>query len=174
MVVQLARHLTRLTIVGTASRPRSQQWARDLGADHVVNHHGDLAGQVRGVAPDGVDYIFTPHSAGNVEAFAELIRPGGEITAIDEPEGLDLLPLKSKSATWHWELMFTKPLYLPDDSSQHDLLDETALLVDAELVRTTMTTELGPIDAATLRRAHALVESSATIGKVVVAGFPSR
>ena len=74
------------------------------------------------MAPDGVDYIFTPFSAGNVEKFAELLRPGGEITAIDEPEGMDLLPLKAKSLTWHWELMFTRPLYAPEDTAQAEQL----------------------------------------------------
>jgi NADPH:quinone reductase len=174
MVVQLAHELTRLTIVGVASSPDQQSWARELGAGHVVDYHGGLAGQVRSVAPGGVDYVFSPFSAGNVEAFADLLRPGGEVTAIDEPEGLDLLPLKARSITWHWEYMFTKPLYQPEDASQHDLLDEAALLVDAGLVRTTLTTQLGPIDAATMRKAHALVEGSGRVGKVVVAGFPPR
>jgi zinc-binding alcohol dehydrogenase family protein len=172
MIVQLARALTGVTVIATASRPDTREWVQGLGAQHVVDHHGDLAAQVLAIAPGGVDAVFTPYSAGNVDVFAEVLRPGGEVTAIDDPAGLDILPLKSKSITWHWEFMFTRPLYAPQDPYQHELLDEVARLVDAGTLRTTLTERLGPIDAATLRRAHVLVESASAIGKIVVAGFP--
>ncbi|MEU6203815.1 zinc-binding alcohol dehydrogenase family protein [Micromonospora musae] len=170
MAVQLARALTDLTVIGTASRPESRQWVSELGAHHVVDHH-DLVDEVRAVAPTGVDYLISPFTAGNIERYAKIVRPGGRITAVDEPEGLDLLPLKAKSIAWHWEFMFTRPLFLPTDPGQHELLEEVARLVDAGLLRSTLTRQLGPINAENLRRAHELVETSATIGKVVVAGF---
>lgn len=163
MVIQLARALTRLTVIGTASRPESRQWGLDMGAHQVVGHH-DL--------PDGVDFIFSPRTAGQVENFARILRPGGAITAIDEPEGLDLLPLKPKSIGFHWELMFTRSLFqTPDMVVQHELLGQVAGLVDAGTVRSTLTTQLGPIDAARLRQAHEMVEEGHMVGKVVMAGF---
>jgi NADPH:quinone reductase-like Zn-dependent oxidoreductase len=141
----------------------------------VVDHR-DLVADVRAVAPYGVDYVFTPNTDGRVEEFAELLRPGGAITAIDEPAGLELLPLKRKSISFHWELMFTRPMYqTPDMVAQHDLLERVAGLIDDGAVRSTLTTELTPIDAATLRRAHELTESGHTIGKTVISGFsPAR
>jgi zinc-binding alcohol dehydrogenase family protein len=170
VLVQLARALTGVTVIGTASRPESQRWVTELGAHHAVDHHGDLVASVREVAPAGVDYIFTPFSAGNVDRFVELLRPGGEITAIDEPAGLDLLPLKAKSLTWHWELMFTRPLFAPEDPAQHELLEAAARLVDEGVLRTTVAQRLEPINAATLRQAHELVEAGAMTGKVVITG----
>ncbi|HEY2097535.1 MAG TPA: zinc-binding alcohol dehydrogenase family protein [Pseudonocardia sp.] len=170
MIIQLARALTGVTVIGTASRPESQKWVTELGAHHAVDHHGDLVAAVRAVAPAGVDYIFSPFSAGNVDNFVELLRPGGEITAIDEPEGLDLLPLKSKSLTWHWELMFTRPLFAPEDPAQYELLEAAARLVDDGVLRTTVAERLEPINASTLRRAHELVEAGAMTGKVVIGG----
>lgn len=167
MVIQLARALTDLTVIATGAREESAAWARDLGAHHVVDHH-DLVAAVRAVALQGVDHIFTPFSAGNVEAFADLLAVHGEVVAIDDPENLDLSPLKSKSQTWHWELMFTRPLYAPDDPYQHELLDEVARMVDAGTLRTTLTTKLTPITPDTLREAHRRVETSGVIGKVVV------
>jgi zinc-binding alcohol dehydrogenase family protein len=161
MVIQLARALTGLTVIGSASRDESRKWALDLGAHDVVDHH-DL--------PEGVDYIFSPSTAGRIERFAEILRPGGAITAIDEPEGLDLLPLKAKSISFHWELMFTRSLFqTPDMIAQHDLLDRVAELVDAGTIRSTLTAQLSPITAATLTRAHEMVESGHMVGKVVVA-----
>lgn len=171
MLVQLAVRQTGMTVIGTASRDASRAWVSELGAQHVVDHHGDLVSAVLDVAPGGVDYVFSPYSAGNVDSFAAMLKPGGHVTAIDEPPGLDLLPLSAKSIAWHWELMFTRPLFCPEDTAQHELLDSAAALVDQGVLRTTMTNRLGPIDAASLREAHALVESSAGIGKTVVAGF---
>jgi len=169
-MIQLARALTDLTVIATASRPESAQWATSLGAHHIASHH-DLAQSVLAVAPGGTDYILSPYTAGNIETFASIVRPRGHIAAIDEPPGLDLLPLKGKSVSWHWELMFTRPLYSPTDPAQHHILGQAAKLADQGLLRSTITTQLGPINAATLRQAHALVEGSAAIGKVVAAGW---
>ncbi|GAB2986757.1 NADPH:quinone reductase [Amycolatopsis acidiphila] len=167
MVSQLASRLTNLEIVGTASRPESAAWAKAMGAAHIADHH-DLVTEVRKVAPDGVQYVFSPVSGKNVEAYAELLTPRGEIVAIDEPEGMDLLPLKPKSLTWHWELMFTRPLYEPESTAQRDLLNEVSGLVDRGVLRTTLTTRLRGLNADTLRTAHRMVEQGDMIGKVVV------
>jgi NADPH2:quinone reductase len=168
MVIQLAKALTGVRIIATASRDESRQWATDLGADAVINHH-DLASQARSVAPDGIDYLFSPHSRGNVDAYAQIMRPFGHITAIDEPPGLDLVALKEKSVAWHWELMFTRSLFeTPDMIEQQRLLDRAAQLVDAGTLRTTMTQAIGEFNAAGLREAHRAIESGRMIGKVVV------
>jgi NADPH:quinone reductase len=171
MITQLARALTRMVVIGTASRPESQQWVLDHGAHHVVDHH-DLVQGVLGIAPDGVTHVFSTHTAGSIEAFAEILQPGGAITAIDDPEGLDVVPLKSKSLSFHWEFMFTRPLFQTMDLvEQHNLLDRVAEMVSEGTVQTTLARELGPINAATLREAHAMVEEGRMVGKVVVAGW---
>jgi len=171
MVVQLARARTKVTIIGTASGTGPTTWVSGLGADHVVDHRPGLVKAVLDVAPDGVDYVISPFSAQNIQAYARILKPGGHVTAIDEPEALDILPLKSKSISWHWEFMFTKPLFRPDDASQHDLLEQVAGLVDAGKVRTTIVAELSPFNAATMRDAHSQVESPGKRGKIVVTGF---
>lgn len=167
ILVQLARHLTDLEIIGTASRAESRQYVLDRGAHRVVDHHDDLAAAL----PDGVDYLFTPFSAGMIDTFARLVRPYGAIVAIDEPAGLDLRPLKSKSIAWHWEMMFTRALYDPTSTAQHEILREAAELVDKGVLHTTLTERIDGINAANLRRAHGIVESGAAIGKTVLAGF---
>jgi NADPH2:quinone reductase len=166
MVTQLARTRTTLRVIGTASRPESAAWVRDLGAHAVVNHRLGLASQTLAESPDGVNYVFSPFSEHNVEEYARLLTPRGHVVAIDEVR--DIMPLKMKSITWHWELMFSRPLYEPADDYQHRLLNEAAELIDAGTLRTTMTRRLGPLDAATMREAHRLVESGDAIGKVVV------
>jgi len=168
VMIQLVKQLTGLAVLATATRPASIDWVCALGADRVVNHH-DLVDSVRSHGVDQVDYIFSPHSRDNVEAYAEIIRPFGEITAIDEPAGLDLLALKGKSVAWHWELMFTRSMFeTPDMIEQKHLLSRVAELVDEQRVRTTMTESIADFSAAGLRRAHELVESGRMTGKVVV------
>lgn len=165
LIIQFAKALTKLTVIAVASRPESAEWVTAMGADHVVNR--DFATSVRRIAPGGVDYVFTSFTPGNIDAIADVIRPRGEVVSIDETGG-SIDALKGKSVTWHWELMFTRPIHEPDDAYQHDLLTRVSALLDDGTVRTTLTTTLTPMDAATLRDAHALVETSRTIGKVVV------
>jgi NADPH2:quinone reductase len=167
VLVQLAKALTGVRVIATASREDSRDWARKMGADVVIDHH-DLRAQALEVAPNGVDYLFSPHSKGNVETFADIVAPFGHVTAIDEPPGLDLLPLKAKSIAWHWELMFTRSMFGHDMAAQQRLLTRAAELVDTGVLRTTVTKSIPSFDAAGLTEAHRDVESGAMIGKVVV------
>nr|WP_156045932.1 zinc-binding alcohol dehydrogenase family protein [Kitasatospora arboriphila] len=167
VMIQLARALTGVTVIATASRPESIEWARELGANHVINHH-NLAEEAKAVAPQGINWIFSPFSAGNVETYAEILSVRGVVVAIDEPQGLDILPLKSKSQSWQWELMFTAPLYEPESDSQYRLLNRVSDLVDRGVVKTTVSRRFTPLNAENLREAHRAVESGSMIGKVIV------
>lgn len=169
VLIQLARRLVpRLRVVGTASRPESERWVSDLGAHAVVDHH-DLVTQTQAAAPDGVDYVFSPHSAGNEEAFAELLRPFGHLVAIDDPEQINLQAFKPKAIAWHWEFMFTRSLFeTADMAEQQEILRRVAELVDTGAVRSTATETIQDFSAAGLRRAHELVLGGRMIGKAVV------
>lgn len=166
MATQLARTQTRLEVIATASRPESAAFALDLGAHHVVDHTSLLAEQVAAIAPDGVDYVFSAYSPPHLKAYAELVRPFGHIVAIDRAGELDVL--QQKSITWHWEMMFTRPLLLPEDDYQHRLLEKASALIDSAVLRSTATVVLDGLQAATVREAHRMVESLAMIGKVVI------
>ncbi|MGO1317829.1 MAG: zinc-binding alcohol dehydrogenase family protein [Cellulomonadaceae bacterium] len=168
IMTQLAKALTPVTVVATASRAESRSWALSMGADAVADHH-ELVAQVHRVAPDGVHWVFSPHTRGNIDAYAQLLLPFGHVVAIDEPQGLDTLALKPKSIAFHWELMFTRSLFgTPDMAQQGRILDRMADLVDEGRVRSTLHTQLDGFDAATLQRAHLLVDSGRAIGKTVV------
>jgi NADPH:quinone reductase len=167
MVTQIARALTDVTVIATASRPESAEWVRSMGAQHVVDRH-KLTDEVKAIAPEGVNWIFSPFSAGQAQAYADLMVVRGVVVAIDEPEDLDIRPLKRKSQSWQWEFMFTRPLYEPESTYQRKLLEQIAHLVDDGAIRTTVTQRLSPLNPETLREAHRIVEGSGAIGKVVV------
>lgn len=173
ILVQLARRLTGLTVIGTASRPETQDWVRTLGAHHVIDHSLPLTEELRRIGHPSVDLIASltntdAHFAHIVEAMA----PQGRFALIDDPKSLDITAFKRKSVSVHWELMFTRPLFGTDDMiGQHRLLNEVAELVDAGLIRTTVGQHFGTINAAHLKQAHAFIESGKAQGKVVLEGW---
>ncbi|MDW3680577.1 zinc-binding alcohol dehydrogenase family protein [Cupriavidus sp. CV2] len=172
--IQLAKTLAGLTVIATASRPESAAWCRELGADHTIDHRGDMLAQLRKLGFAEVDYILCFNDTDrHFAAMATAIAPQGKICSIVENSGpLAVGDLKSKSATFVWEFMFTRSMFgTPDMIEQYLLLNEVARLVDAGRLRTTLGENLGRIDAANLRRAHAMLESGQTIGKLVLEGF---
>ncbi|MGO4330515.1 zinc-binding alcohol dehydrogenase family protein [Cupriavidus sp. 2TAF22] len=172
--IQLAKTLAGLTVIATASRPESAAWCRKLGADHTIDHRGDMAGQLRGLGFADVDYILCFNDTDrHFPAMATVIAPQGKICSIVEnASALPVGDLKSKSATFVWEFMFTRSMFgTPDMIEQHRLLNEVARLIDAGRLQTTLGENLGRIDAANLRRAHAMLEGGQTIGKLVLEGF---
>jgi NADPH2:quinone reductase len=174
IAIQLARRLAGLRVIGTASRPESAQWVRDLGAEHVIDHRGVLIDQLRAAGFDGVDYVLCLTDATEYfPAFADVIRPQGKICLIVSMTApVQLTALMSKSVAVVWELMFTRSLHnTADMQRQHEILDEVAALIDGGALKTTVSNNLGTINAANLRRAHALLEEGKTIGKLVLSGF---
>ena len=172
IAIQLARQLTDLTIVATASRPETVRWAKDMGAHHVVDHRKPLAPQIAALGMGSPAFIFATSPIGGVIAdLAELIAPQGRIALINV-ETADLFLFRPKSVSIHFELMFTRPLLQTADiEAQHRLLNEVADLVDSGRVRSTMRGNYGRIDAANLMRAMVFLKSGRAIGKVVLAGF---
>jgi zinc-binding alcohol dehydrogenase family protein len=175
IMVQLAKRLTGLTVIGTASRSETAQWVRDLGADEVLDHSKSLADEFkRGGLPAPEYVVSLTQTDQHFNAIAELIAPQGRFGLIDDPApgAIEVGKLKRKSVSLHWELMFTRSLYATADLiEQHKLLTEISRLIDACEVRTTLGENFGPINAANLKRAHALLESGKARGKIVLESF---
>lgn len=173
ILTQLARRLTGLTVIATASRPESIDWCRQMGAHHVIDHHRPLDEEIARIGIPEVQYVAgLTGTERHLPAIVRALAPQGALALIDDPATLDIAPLKRKSLSVHWELMFTRPLFgTPDMIRQHELLNEVADLVDAGVLRTTLRRNVGAISADNLREAHALVESGRSIGKVVLEGF---
>jgi NADPH2:quinone reductase len=173
IAIQIARALTDLTVIATASRPETQDWVKGLGAHHVVDHSKPIAPQVAALGIGAPGFIFsTTNTDSHIGDIVEAIAPQGRFALIDDPKTLDIVPFKRKAISVHWELMFTRPLYgTPDMIEQHKLLNKVSELVDAGKIRTTLSEIVGPINAANLKKAHAMVESGRMKGKAVLAGF---
>ena len=173
MAVQLARHLTDLTVVATASRPETRDWAKALGAHHVVDHARPLAAEVAALGLGAPSFVFsTTATDHHLAQIVELIAPQGRFAVIDDPKTLDVMPFKSKSVSIHWESMFTRSTFQTADMDhQGKLLDEVGRLIDAGTLRTTFGENYGTINAANLKRAHAMLESGKAKGKIVLEGF---
>lgn len=174
IAVQLARRMTGLTVIGTASRPRSRQWVLDRGAHAVIDHSKPLSEEMARLGRPTARYVFSiTHTDRHWDEIVKTLAPQGEVCLIDDPASLDVMKLKGKSGALHVELMFTRSMHrTPDMIQQHKLLTEVAAMVDEGLIRTTLGERFGAVTAANLRRAHGVIESGRSIGKIVLAGFP--
>lgn len=173
ILVQLARKLTKMTVVATASRPQSQQWVRELGAHAVIDHNEPLS---EALAAAGIAQVTHVASLNATDThYAEIIKalaPQGKLALIDDPETLDARPLKAKSISLHWEFMFTRSMFeTPDMLAQHQLLTRVAQLIDDGIITSTLGEHYGAITAANLQKAHAQLETGRAVGKIVLEGF---
>ena len=173
ITIQIARALTELTVIATASRPETQEWVKELGAHHVIDHSKPIAAQVAALGIGAPGFVFsTTNTDQHLAEIVEVIAPQGRFALIDDPKVLDIMPFKRKAISVHWELMFTRPIFgTPDMIEQHHLLNKIAELVDAGEIRTTLTETVGTINAANLKKAHGMIETGRTKGKVVLTGF---
>ncbi|WP_420223367.1 zinc-binding alcohol dehydrogenase family protein [Pigmentiphaga litoralis] len=173
ILIQLARRLTGLTVIATASRPETREWCLSLGAHHVIDHSKPFLPQLQALNIENVEKIASlTNTSDHFDSIVEVVAPQGKLLLIDDPKTLDIMPLKRKAVSVHWELMFTRSLFqTPDMIEQHHLLNEVADLIDAGILRTTLGEQFGTINAQNLKHAHALIESGKAKGKVVLEGF---
>jgi NADPH2:quinone reductase len=173
ILIQLARRLTGLTVVATATRPESQKWCRDLGAHAVIDHAQPMKAQIEQLKLPPVGLVasltFTDQ---HYKAIAEFMAPQGKFGLIDDPPEFNVSAFKGKAISVHWESMFTRSSFqTPDMIGQHNLLNDVADLIDKGVLRTTLDQTFGAINAANLKRAHALLESGKSRGKIVLGGW---
>ena len=174
IAIQLARSLGKLNVIATASRTKSSMWVKQMGASHVVNHRNPIDGELKDIGIDTVDFILCLNNTDqHFPAMANAIKPQGKICTIVENTGpLEIGLLKSKSATFVWEFMFTRSMFQTDDMNrQQEILNRIAELIDQEDLITTVGDTIEPINAANLRLAHQQLEAGRTIGKIVLAGW---
>jgi zinc-binding alcohol dehydrogenase family protein len=173
ILTQLACKLTGATVIATASRDASRQWLEKLGAHYIINHNEPLAEQIRQLGLNYVSHVASInrsdlHLPGIIEAMA----PFGKLAMIDDPGEASLTQLKNKSISLLWEFMFTRSLFETDDMiEQHRLLSEVAKLLDEGVLVSSFAEHFGMINAENLKRAHALIESGESRGKIVLQGF---
>lgn len=171
IAVQVAK-LAGLTVIGTASRTETVEWAKDHGADHTINHHEEFGPQLENLGINGVDYIFCLNSPDeHMAGMAKVILPQGKICSILPAfKPLDLA-LFGKSVTFVYELMYTRSVFQTADMvHQHMMLNELADWVDDNKIRSTMTQHFSPISVDNLKEAYTNLLTGKTIGKIVLEG----
>ncbi|MEL6383890.1 MAG: zinc-binding alcohol dehydrogenase family protein, partial [Cyanobacteria bacterium J06626_18] len=172
ILIQLAKKLTELTVVATASRDDTRAWVEKMGADQVINHRNPLDEEIKalGVSPRYVASL--THTQQHFASTVELIKPRGHIALIDDPDALDITALKPKALSFSWEFMFARSMFQTDDmDAQHKLLNRVSALLDDGTLLPTVNNRGGTLNAENLRAAHELQESGKAIGKTVLDGL---
>ncbi|WPB81317.1 zinc-binding alcohol dehydrogenase family protein [Archangium violaceum] len=169
IAIQLLKQKTQAKVIATASRPETIEWCSRMGADATIDHRKDLEKELERIGIKEVDAIFsTTHSDTYAGVFPKILRPFGNLSLIDDPKTLDIVPFKRKSISVHWELMFTKTLLSYRLESQGEILKELAQLVDEGKIKTTANTILKGATAEHLRFAHEMSEQGKGVGKIVI------
>src|SRR5215472_10626759 len=173
ILIQLARRLTGLTVLATATRPESQKWCLELGAHAVVDHARPMKDQVDSLRVPPVALVASLTATDHhYKAIADLMAPQGKFGLIDDPAEFTVGVFKGKAISIHWESMFTRSSFKTADMiAQHHLLNDVSDLIDKGVLRTTLHQIFGTINAANLKRAHALLESGTSRGKIVLEGW---
>lgn len=173
ILIQLIKNLTNATVIATAAREKSIAWVKSLGADYVIDYRQALAPQVQALGL-AVTHVASLQSTDKYfQSYTEILAPFGKIAMIDDPQQpLDVMQLKPKSLSLHVEFMFARSMYRSDDmGEQRRLLNRTAEWIDRGYIKTTLGQHLGTINAENLRKAHAILESGQSVGKIVLEGF---
>ncbi|GGX71198.1 oxidoreductase [Tateyamaria omphalii] len=169
--IQLARHFTNLTVIATASRPKTRKWVKEMGAHHIINHARDMKAQLerKKIKVDLIAGLTASET--HFPAYADIIEPQGKLVLIDDPDAqkIDISLLKTKSVALIWEFMFTRPMFSTSDMHKQGIyLGQTAAMIEDGTLKTTATKNLGPLTVGTLRKAHAIAESGKAVGKTVL------
>ncbi|SHF23471.1 zinc-binding alcohol dehydrogenase family protein [Seinonella peptonophila] len=173
IAVQLAQRVG-LTVIGTFSRFESFEWLKKLGVEHTAQHDHPLDRQLTQLGMPMVDYIFCLHDTDQYwNQMAEVIEPQGKICSIVEPSLLlDLSILQTKSITFAWEYIFTRPTFHTDDMhDQRKILNQLSAWIDDGRLKTTLTKNFGAICSQNLDLAHQRLKSNHVIGKLVLESF---
>ncbi len=174
ILVQLAKQVKGLTVIGTASRPESEQWVKELGADYVINHRNLIHEELSKLGINKVSHVISLNQTDqHFSSIVEALKPQGKLALIDDPaEPLDIMQLKRKSLSLHWEFMYTRSMFTTDDMiEQHHLLNALADMIDQGIIKTTVGEHFGVINSENLKRAHAALETNSAIGKIILEGF---
>ena len=172
ILIQLAKKLTKLTVIATASRQDTIDWVKKMGADHVIDHSKPIDTEIEalGIQPKYVAAL--TGTEGHFDAIINLIKPRGAVAFIDDPEVLNIKSGKQKALRFAWELMFTRPMFnTPDMDEQHKILNRVSKMLDDGTLISTVTNNLGKLSPKTIVEAHKQQESGRVIGKNVLEGL---
>jgi len=93
---QLARQLTGLTLVATASQPEGQAWARRCGAHQVIDHQLPLRPQLEALGIDAVQWVASlSHTDQHFDALVDLLAPQGALALISGCSGIQTPSFKT-------------------------------------------------------------------------------
>jgi NADPH:quinone reductase-like Zn-dependent oxidoreductase len=157
--IQIAR-LFHAQVIATAGDERKMQRARELGADHVINHYQQkISSEVRTITDNaGVDIVFEHVGASTWDESVKSLKPGGKLVTCGATSG--------PAATIDLRFLYSRQLSLFGSymGTMGDL---------REVLGHVFTGKLKPVvdrtfPLAETRAAHEHMEKSQMFGKIVL------
>ena len=79
ILVQLIKQLTKLKIIGTASREETRSWIKELGVDHIINHRNKLSEEFAKQNLPEADYVISLTATDqHKDEIVTVIKPQGK------------------------------------------------------------------------------------------------
>jgi NADPH2:quinone reductase len=170
VAVQLAKHLGARVAV-TVSGPDKAAFARELGADQIIDYKAEdfIAAALAWTDGQGVDVVFDTVGGDTFcRSFAAAKVYGSVVTLLQTAcEAGDLKTARSRNQSIHYELMLT-PMQLGMHTArvnQRKMLEAAGALIEAGKLKITVSRTL-PLEQAA--EAHRLIEGGHTTGKLVL------
>jgi len=168
MAIQLLKAKTNVTVIATASRQESKDWIKELGADIIIDHSGDVIAQLKENGIEQVDFVFSTNGLKSAESWLpQVIKPYGYLAAIEGVE-VNLWQFMNKSITVYLEMVFAKSLFGVKQETQGDIIKEFIDLLLAMKVKSPVKHIIKGLSIDSIFEAHKLLEQGSTIGKIVI------
>jgi NADPH2:quinone reductase len=164
--IQLARILGFKTIIATASRPETIEWAKQLGASHVINHRQPLETQFKDLGIP-VNYVVVAYDADkNIPIALSLIEPLGTVGSILSASNLNTDPAMKKSVSIVFEDMLTKTTspHLAAPTQGEILKEATGYIEQGRIKPIVKQTTHFNLD--NLKKAHEIAVTNTLVGKL--------
>jgi NADPH2:quinone reductase len=168
MAIQLLKAKTNVTVIATASRQESSDWVKELGADIIIDHSGDVIAQLKENGIEQVDFVFSTNGLKSAESWlSQVIKPYGYLAAIEGVE-VNLWQFMNKSITVFLEMVFAKSLFGVRQETQGDILKEFIDFLQARKVKAPVKHIIKGLSVESIYEAHKLLEQGSTIGKIII------
>jgi NADPH2:quinone reductase len=168
--VQLARHLD-LQVIGSVSSAAKEQFAREQGADHVVNYRTEnpLARVIELTSGRGVDLVLDHVGGAGLADGLKMLAPWGTLVSYNAVAGLpptdifgEMRALLAKSLTLRCFSMHTLDA---DPVLRRQIMTEVIELLAKGALRPAISTKL-PLEQAA--EAHRMIERGDSLGKILL------
>jgi len=168
--IQIARQMTGMTVIATASRDETREWCRSLGAHEVISHRGNIADNLKNAGYRSVTAIASlTNTQTNFPDLLKRLVPNGTLGIIDQPASINAALLRPKAQRLAFEGAFVPSLMQPEAMrGQSAALEKMLGWMSDGTFQSIRYSAVDNISTGVLKEAHRKLEAQSGVGKTVL------